>query len=136
MSDEIYTIELTEEQLNIVADCLEMTSRIMLGQIDSHTLFPFDNIINEGEKFSNREIVDKHLIEIKKVLFPTLYPNSSFGLSKNKKSDHLYEMYKQIRNATTNHSSSLRLTHKPLIKVSKSTKLTRDRRIDNIIDNE
>ena len=151
--DEIYTIELNKKQLMMVADTLELVSRMLSGQLTVSTIYPFRDILYEQKNKNNidikREKIEEHLREIKKILFPSLHFNASHGIgyNDNSHSDHLYEMYKQIRHLlqrenemngkdTPNVHSGvpLRLTKNPLIVVRNAKELTRNKRIDDLLD--
>ena len=146
----MYTIELNKEQLKIISNCLEMSSRIMSGQITTNTIYPFRDIIYKSENNISTELVDAHLKEVKRNLFPDLHQDAHHGSSSSEESKQIYEMYKQIEhllqkekegvegeNSFNVHSSTpLKLTDKPLIVVKNSLELTRDSRIDSLLDTE
>lgn len=99
MSEEVkkYRIDLDEEQLELISKCLDMTSRMYCGQLDTNTLFPLrDIIIKNPEPTPYLLYVDKPLTDLKKSLFPGL-GEAHYGIGHNEKSDRLYDMYKQIQ---------------------------------------
>jgi hypothetical protein len=147
--DEIYTIELNKEQLKIISDCLEMSSRMIVGQLRVSNIYPMQDIIYKNSLYEKKEDVEYHLKEIKKILFPELHRDESYGIGKIEEADHLYEMYKEINHllqkereenegASTNVHSGipLKLTDNPLIVVKNSLELTRNNRINSLLDNE
>mgnify|MGYP003630298830 CR=1 FL=1 len=157
-----YRIELEEEQLDIIAKCLELASRMQCGQLDIRTLFPLDNEAGkhlrslDDESYSiKREKVDRLLLEIKAVLWKDLREGGHWGIKYDERSDHLYEMYKQIlhtfekekkkereesgeKYSTNVHSGlPLDLTDNPKIEVYPlTTEVLREENIDNVLQSE
>lgn len=146
-----YRIEVTEEQMMIISQCLEMASRMICGQIEEHYIFPFRDIVRKN--LDLRDSLDYHLEEIKKLLFPDLNVNASYGIGYTDKSDHIYEMYKQMLSVreevirkkneeegketswNVHQGTPLRLTEHPLIKVIPLTEdILRDQNIDEVLE--
>lgn len=142
----IYTVELTREQLSIISRSLENAARVECGQLDKDIVFPHQMAEPYDAELNNK--IDFHLLEIKKLLFPDLNPSANYGIGKGVHSDHMYEMYKQIEHTFQKereeedndtsynvHSSiPLRLTDKPLIKVKRAKDLEREYKINNILN--
>lgn len=107
-NNNIWTIELTEEQLSMVSSVIEFVSRFACGQI-GHTYLP--NEISEtfyvkkengeidwDEANRRRDLYDALGNIIKTTLYPELSPNSgiSYGINKSEYADNLYDIYKMI----------------------------------------
>jgi len=88
-----YTIEVNKEQLRVVADSLDLYSRLKCGRLDMlEYLF-----INK--KF-DRESVDYVIQQLKILLFPDLLNNESYGIYSDKtprESKVGYGIYKNIQ---------------------------------------
>jgi ribosome-interacting GTPase 1 len=135
--EEIYTVQLTKEQLLIIANTLDEASRTICGQLTTnynrsleHSIFIKN--LSFDEKFKVRNKVDELMLEAKKIIHPEQPVSANYGVGYDELSDHMYEMYKQIRhsieidNPSKNYnvfkSPPLKLTDKPFIKVEKITK--------------
>ena len=100
-----YTIELSEDQMRLIADCLEDISRFASGQHEMrHTIegmlrgLPFDIAIEKRDK------IEVLLTEVRQILFPTLPLHASLGYNGNKFIGNTYQIYRSIlhRLATDN----------------------------------
>jgi hypothetical protein len=93
-----YKIELTEEQMLLVARCLEDISRFASGQCEFRYLMeemlskfkPFE------EQMSKRDEVEAFLKQIRKVLFPDLHDNASYGYNGSEFIGNIYQIYRTI----------------------------------------
>ena len=92
-----YTIELSEEQMRLVSDCLEDISRFAGGQWQlRHTIeemlrgLPFD------EKMKRRDEVEDLLRQVKRILLPELADNASKGYNGTEFIGNTYQIYRTI----------------------------------------
>lgn len=154
-----YRIELDEEQLHILADCLDMAARMYCGQLELNTLFPLRDEISNNPNLNRlyriefRDSIDRSLKEVKKKIWPDLrFGDGHYGIGHNIESDHLYEMYKEIKHSfekvreekmgieysrNVHTSPPLNLTNNPKIKVYPlTTDILREENIDNILSSE
>jgi len=106
--EEKWKIVLTEEQLLLISNALEFTSRFACGLI-VHTYLPYDiqelfyikddkGNINWDTANRRREMYDSLGQIIKTTIHPELSPSSNqgFGINKVEYSDNLYDIYKMI----------------------------------------
>jgi hypothetical protein len=147
--DELYRIDLTKEQLLLIAQTLETCSRTICGQLTT----PYNKSLEHSihiknisfdEKMKRRDKVDELMNQVKLVIHPEQHLGASYGINYDRESDLMYEMYKTIRHRIEldNPSNSynvfqsppLQLTDIPFIKVKKITKdILRDENIDEIL---
>ena len=92
-----YKIELSEEQMRLIADCLEDVSRFASGQWEMrHTVeemlrgLPFD------EQMKKRGEVEELLKQTKRVLLPKLPDNASKGYNGSEFIGNTYQIYRTI----------------------------------------
>lgn len=92
-----YRIELSEEQMILVSNCLEDVSRFASGKCEMrYTIegmlqgFPFK------EQMQRRDEVEKLLKQIKNVLFPDMPNNASKGYNGSEFIGNLYQIYRTI----------------------------------------
>ena len=92
-----YTIELTEQQMRLIADCLEDVSRFASGQWEMrYTIeemlrgLPFD------EKMKRRDEVEELLKQAKRVLLPDYRDNASKGYDGSEFIGNTYQIYRTI----------------------------------------
>jgi len=96
-----YTITLNEDQMRLIAECLEEHSRMMSGQLD-HKYIPaiqkaMRKELSYDKYIHNRESVDLYLREIKKLIWKDLNVNANYGIGYSEESDLCYDMYKEIK---------------------------------------
>lgn len=96
-----YTITCTENQMRLIAESLEMYSRMICGQLNETFLPPIRsrifNLLDVDKDFSKkRNIIDENFSNIKKILWPELDKHSAYGIGYSEDSDLGYEMYKEI----------------------------------------
>lgn len=148
---EEYEITLNDEQLVIIAMCLEAAVDIRLGKTPDRS-HPYSDMIWHGNmSHEDRDKVREHFVAIKSILFPDLHEDENMGVGKDPITDHIYEMYKDIMycrqkilnkrgaKSTWNvHSSKpMKFTDKPNMVVKHLSKdILRDRTIDSILDDE
>ena len=92
-----YIIELSEQQMRLIADCLEDVSRFASGQWEMrHTIeemlrgLPFD------EQMKRRGEVEELLKKAKRVLLPDLTDNASIGYNGTDFIGNTYQIYRTI----------------------------------------
>lgn len=92
-----YRIELSEQQMRLIADCLEDVSRFASGQWEMrYTVeemlrgLPFD------EKMNRRSEVEELLKQAKRVLLPKLTDNASKGYNGSEFIGNTYQIYRTI----------------------------------------
>ena len=92
-----YSIELSEQQLRLIADCLEDISRFASGQWEMrHTIeemlrgLPFD------EQMKRRDEVEELLKQTKTVLLPDYHYNASKGYNGSEFIGNTYQIYRTI----------------------------------------
>ena len=91
-----YTIDLTERQFALIADCVETCHRIACGDIEE--------IAKILPHCTKRQEIDRICKELKAVAFPELYPNQSYkwsGGHADEQQDALqketYAIYREMR---------------------------------------
>ena len=97
----IYTITLTEDQLQEIAEALEFTSRFTCGQI-GQTYFPngLKSILWKKHKDNWQNMndsIDAASNFMKLAMHPEISVRSNYGIGKFDYADTLYDMYKAIR---------------------------------------
>ena len=92
-----YTIELSEEQMRLIADCMEDVFRFASGQWQlRHTVeemlrgLPFD------EQMKRRDETEELLRQAKKVLLPNFVDNESYGYNSTEFIGNCYQVYRTI----------------------------------------
>lgn len=99
-----WTIELTEEQLHMIAEAIEFTSRFHCGQIGTTYLPSATQELlwdSNNSKFSQkrRDQFDQLGGLMKSIIHKDMdaKPHSSYGVGFSEYSDDLFDMYKMIR---------------------------------------
>jgi hypothetical protein len=109
-----YTIELSEDQMRLIADCLEDVSRFAAGQWAMQHMveamvegLPFD------EQLERRDKAEELLKQVKRVLAPEFPDNGGLGYNGTKFIGNTYQIYRSIlhrltvdRNVNNTYSSS------------------------------
>jgi len=92
-----YRIELSEQQMRLIADCLEDVSRFASGQFEMrYTIeemlrgLPFD------EQMKRREEVEELLKRAKRILLPEFPDNASKGYNGSEFIGNTYQIYRTI----------------------------------------
>lgn len=92
-----YTIELSEQQMRLIAYCLEDISRFASGQYElKYTIeemlneFPFD------EQMERRKEVEELLKRVKQILLPKFPKNASKTYNENEFIGNTYQIYRTI----------------------------------------
>lgn len=100
--DKKWKIELTENQLQVISEALEFTSRFHCGQISSNFLpqqtlqVLFTPHYEDEDIYSRREQFDTLGTLLSQTLHKGLGRNQHKGIGFSDYSDHLYDMYKMI----------------------------------------
>lgn len=130
-------IEINNKQAKLISVALEQHSRMLCGQFDLTFLKGLETALYRDCKYDNefwqrRATIDTHLKAVKRLAFPELMENESYGIGRFKEADLGYEMYKEIlyhfemienkkqgdKYKTNVHSyKPLKLTNEPSIKI-------------------
>lgn len=92
-----YKIELSEEQIRLVADCLEDVSRFASGQWELRNTI--QNMVGEltfEEQMNRSKLAEKNLRQIKRVLLPEIPDNGSMGYDGSEFVGNTYQIYRTI----------------------------------------
>ncbi len=95
-----YTIELTEEQMCLISDCLEDVSRFASGQWEMRNTI--NSMVEElpelpfEEQMNRRKLVEENLRQIKRVLLPEMPDNGSMGYDGTEFVGNTYQIYRTI----------------------------------------
>lgn len=92
-----YRIELSEEQLRLVANCLEDISRFASGQMElRHTT---EEMTKHLDYYTSREMLEqanKYLNNVRSTLLPELLLNQSYGYNSKEFIGNTYQIYRTI----------------------------------------
>ena len=92
-----YKIELTEEQMRLVSNCLEDVSRFAGGQWEMRFLIEeMLTGLEFNEAMQRREKAQDFLNKAKKVLLPDLYDNQSKSYNSTEFIGNVYQIYRSI----------------------------------------
>lgn len=92
-----YKIELSEEQMRVVAQCLEDVSRFASGQWKmQNTIETMVKELPFDIRMKRRDEVEELLRQVKKVLFPEMPDNSSKGYNGTDFIGNTYQIYRTI----------------------------------------
>ena len=92
-----YKIELTEEQMLLVANCLEDITRFASGQVEMRfTIEEMVKGLEFDEQIKRRDLAEEHLSRVRDVLLPKLQKNQSFGYNSTEFIGNTYQIYKTI----------------------------------------
>ena len=96
-----YTITCNRKQISLIAQALEMNSRMICAQLSESFMPPIrDRIwkaIDEDDNYhEKRKIVEDSFQAIKTALWPELHYGEHYGIGRDDEADLGYEMYKQI----------------------------------------
>lgn len=92
-----YTIELSEEQMSLIAQCLEDVSRFASGQWEMENMI--ESMVKglpSEEQIERRDKAEKLLKRTKKVLLPEMSDNSSKGYNGSEFIGNTYQIYRTI----------------------------------------
>ena len=92
-----YTIELTEAQMRLIADCLEDVSRFASGQWEMrYTIEEMLRGLQFDEQMKRRGEVEELLKQAKRVLLPDYQDNASKGYNGSEFIGNTYQIYRTI----------------------------------------
>ena len=92
-----YKIELSEEQMSLIAQCLEDVSRFASGQWQmQNTLEAMVKGLPFDEQIRRRDQAEEVLRQAKKVLLPEISDNSSKGYNGTEFIGNTYQIYRTI----------------------------------------
>lgn len=92
-----YRIELSEEQMRVVAQCLEDVSRFASGQWKmQNTIEAMVKELPFDVQMKRRDDIEELLRQVKKVLFPEMSDNSSKGYNGTDFIGNTYQIYRTI----------------------------------------
>jgi hypothetical protein len=94
-----YKIELSEEQMRLISNCLEDVSRFASGQWEMR--YTIEEILREiggtfDEQIKKRDEVEELLKQVKKILLPDLPDNGSKGYNGSEFIGNTYQIYRTI----------------------------------------
>lgn len=93
-----YRIELTEEQMRLVSNCLEDVSRFAAGQWEMEFLIEeMLTGLEFNEAMQRREKAEDLLNKVKKVLLPDLHDNQSKSYNGTEFIGNVYQIYRSIK---------------------------------------
>jgi len=92
-----YKIELTEEQMRLVSNCLEDVSRFASGQWEMRfTIEEMVRGLEFDEQIKRRDLAEDFLNKAKKVLLPDLLDNQSKSYNGTEFIGNVYQIYRTI----------------------------------------
>ena len=92
-----YTIELSEEQMSLIAQCLEDVSRFASGQLElRYTIEQILKGLPFKEQMERRNEVEKLLEQLKRILLPEESKHSSKGYNGSEFIGNTYQIYRTI----------------------------------------
>ena len=92
-----YTIELSEEQMSLVAQCLEDVSRFASGQWEmQNTVEAMVKHLDFDIQIKRRDEAERLLKQAKRILLPELSDNSSKGYNGSEFIGNTYQIYRTI----------------------------------------
>jgi hypothetical protein len=92
-----YTIELSEDQMRLIADCLEDVSRFAAGQwAMQHMVEAMVEGLTFDEQLKRRNKAEELLKTVKRVLAPEFPDNGGLGYNGTKFIGNTYQIYRSI----------------------------------------
>lgn len=92
-----YKIELSEDQMRLVAQCLEDVSRFAAGQWElQNTIEEMVKGLPFDEQIRRRDDAEEHLRRAKQVLIPQFVDNQSYGYNGTEFIGNTYQIYRTI----------------------------------------
>lgn len=92
-----YRIELSEQQMSLIAQCLEDVSRFASGQWEmQNTIEAMVKGLPFEEQIKRRDEAEEFLRQAKRVLLPELQDNSSKGYNGSEFIGNTYQIYRTI----------------------------------------
>ncbi|MFW6310953.1 MAG: hypothetical protein ACOC1K_01830, partial [Nanoarchaeota archaeon] len=119
--NDIYLIELSKNQLELISFCCDVISRIKAGQIKEIKRV----LSNINTNNNDLKVIDYYLREIKKIYFSELEENSYYGITNTELDENakiLYDIHQVIRNTIAwknqPEGNPLRVDFDPVFKTS------------------
>jgi len=92
-----YRIELSEDQIRLIASCLEDVSRFASGQWEmKNTVEEMIKGLSFDEQIKRRDLAEEHFKQVKRVLLPDLPDNASKGYNGTDFIGNTYQIYRTI----------------------------------------
>ena len=92
-----YKLELSEQQMSLIAQCLEDVSRFASGQWEmQNTIEAMVKGLPFEEQIKCRDEAEKRLKQVKKILLPEMQDNSSKGYNGTDFIGNTYQIYRTI----------------------------------------
>ena len=92
-----YTIELSEEQMRLVAQCIEDVSRFAAGQWElQNTIEAMVKGLPFDDQIQRRNDSEEHLRKAKRILIPQFVDNQSYGYNSTEFIGNTYQIYRTI----------------------------------------
>jgi len=92
-----YTIELSEEQMRLVAQCLEDVCRFAAGQWElQNTIEAMVKGLPFDDQIQRRDDAEEHLRKAKQILIPQFADNQSYGYNSTEFIGNTYQIYRTI----------------------------------------
>lgn len=92
-----YKIELSEQQMKLVANCIEDISRFSSGQCElRHTIEEMLKEFSFDEQMNKRNEIEILLKQIKRILLPDLLDNASKSYNASEFIGNCYQIYRTI----------------------------------------
>lgn len=113
-----FNVELTEEQLSLVARCLEDVCRFACGQVKLQNTV--EEIVKKQHSSVDKQIdvrdeAQEKLQELRSVLFPNLHPNSSYGYNANPFIGNTYQIYRTMKHHLLKDTKEWNVYHSPAL---------------------
>jgi len=92
-----YRIELSEEQMRLIANCLEDVSRFASGQMEMRcTIEEMVKGLTFEEQIKRRNLAEECSKKLKRILLPELSDNGSYGYNGTDFIGNAYQIYRTI----------------------------------------
>lgn len=94
----MYKLKISKRQAGVINSALDIYSRLLCGQIGELNVLFRDKIMNGG--INQKELGDTCTV-VKKVIFPNLHPDVSYGIYSDEAPEQAkvaYDLYQVIRN--------------------------------------
>jgi hypothetical protein len=92
-----YTIELSEEQMRLIAFCMDDVCRFAAGQWELQ--YTIENMVRGlpfDEQIRRRDDAEEHLKQAKRVLIPQFVDNQSYGYNSTEFIGNIYQITRTI----------------------------------------
>lgn len=105
-----FNIELTEEQMQLVANCMEDICRFASGQVEMG-----NTIVKVANNVNDKLNAESKLIEVKKILFPNLAYGASYGYNHTPFIGNTYQIYRTIKHYLLKDTDTWNVYHSPAL---------------------